>query len=45
MDHSRFDEDHRKTCDDCRDAYEDFCQEQEAEAQLDAMIEQDTIGA
>lgn len=25
--HSRFDEEHRKLCDSCRNAYEDFLQE------------------
>ena len=28
IEHSRFDEEHRRICDSCRDAYEDFLQEQ-----------------
>lgn len=35
--HSRFDEEHRRTCNDCYEAYLDFCQEQEDDARLDAM--------
>lgn len=37
MNHTRFDEAHRNTCDDCRRDYEDFCQEQEDDARLDAL--------
>lgn len=33
--HNRFDENHRKTCEDCQDAYDDFCQEQDSEKQPD----------
>ena len=36
--HSRFDEDHRKICEDCYAGYVDFCQEQADDARLDAMI-------
>jgi len=39
MKHNRFDEEHRKVCDDCRDQYEDFCQEQDDDARLDALSE------
>lgn len=35
--HSRFDEDHRKVCEDCYADWLDFCQEQEDDARLDAM--------
>lgn len=35
--HSRFDEDHRKICEDCTADYFDFCQEQAEEARLDSM--------
>ena len=37
--HSRFDEEHRAICEDCRADYVDFIQEQAAEARLDAMAE------
>lgn len=37
--HSRFDEEHRRNCEDCYSDYLDFCMEQEDEARLDAMIE------
>ena len=40
MTHSRFDNQHRQVCADCREAYEDFLQEQADEARLDAMSEE-----
>jgi len=38
-DHNRFDEEHRKTCDSCHDAYNDFIQESNDEARLDELSE------
>lgn len=35
LDHSRFNEDHRKSCDDCRDAYGDFVQEENQNGEND----------
>ena len=32
LSHDRFNEEHRKECNDCRDAYNDFLQEQEEES-------------
>ena len=37
--HNRFDEEHRKVCNECYRDYDDFCQEQVAEARLDEMSE------
>ena len=42
-DHSRFNEAHRDICNDCYEAYLDFCQEQEDEARLDAMAEMELV--
>ena len=33
--HSRFDENHRQTCEDCRSQYLDFCQEQDDDMRSD----------
>lgn len=35
--HSRFDAEHRKNCNDCYEAWLDFCQETEDDARLDAL--------
>lgn len=45
MNHTRFDEDHRKVCEDCYADWLDFCQEQEDEARLDALSEMELEGA
>lgn len=37
--HSRFDLEHIKTCDDCRDAHDDFIQDSNRDAELDAASE------
>lgn len=37
--HSRWDLEHIKTCDDCRDAHDDAVQDMNRDAELDAMAE------
>lgn len=43
--HSRFDEEHYRNCQDCYEDHLDFMQEQADEARLDAMIEAEAVEA
>lgn len=40
VEHDRFSEKHRNICLDCRDAYEDFVQDSNDDARLDALSEE-----
>ena len=43
MQHNRWDEDHRKVCEDCYSEYVDACMDMARDAELDAMAEAEGV--
>lgn len=41
--HSRWDDEHRKVCEDCYDGWVDACHDMQRDAELDAMAEAEGV--